>query len=108
MALQVLCEIATSLQSAVFYAMMVEETTNKANKEQVVLVFQWVDDALVACEEFVGLYLTDSIISEALVAVIKDTLLRMKLKIEHCRGQCYNGASSMSGAKKGVAKMLRD
>ena len=42
------------------------------------------------------------------MAAIKDTLLRMSLKIEHCRGQCYDEASSMSGAKKGVAKMLCD
>ena len=42
------------------------------------------------------------------MAVIKDTLLRMNLKIEHCCGQCYDGASSMSGAKKGVAKLLSD
>ena len=108
MALQVLREIAASLQSAVFYTVMVDETTDKANKEQVVLVFRWVDDLLVAHEEFVGLYLTDSITSEALVGVTKDTLLRMNLKIEHCRGQCYDGASSMSGAKKEVAKVLRD
>ena len=105
MALQMLREIAANLQLAVFYAVMMDETTDKANKEQVVLVFRWVDDALVA-REFVGLYLTDSIRSEALVAVIKDTQLRMNLKIEHCRGQCYDGASSMSGAKKGAAKML--
>ena len=107
MALQVLRQIAASLQSAVFYALMVDETTDKANKEQVVLVFQWVDNDLVAHEEFVGLYLTDSITSKALVAVIKDTLLRMYLKIEHCHGQCYIGVSSMFGAKKGVAKLLR-
>ena len=107
MALQVLHEITASLQSAVFFAVMVDGTTDKANQEQVVLVFRWVDDNLVT-HEFVGLYLTASIKSEALVAVIKDTLLRMNLKIEHCRGQCYDGASSMSGAKKGVAKVLFD
>ena len=108
MALQVLRQIAASLQSAVFYALIVDETTDKANEEQVVLVFQWVDNNLVAHEEFVGLYLTDSITLKALVAVIKDMLLRMNLKIEHCRDQCYDGASSMSGAKKGVAKILCD
>ena len=63
MAQQVLREIAASLQSAAFYALMVDETTDKANNEQIVLVFRWVDDALVAHEEFVGLYLTDSITS---------------------------------------------
>ena len=108
MALQVLREIASSLQSAVFHTVMVDETTDMSNQEQVVLVFRWVDNDLASHEEFVGLYQTDSITSDALVAVIKDTLLRMQLKMETCRGQCYDGASSMSGAKKGVAKVLLD
>ena len=37
------------------------------------------------------------------------SFVRMNLKVEkvqHCRGQCYDGASSMSGAKEGVAKKL--
>ena len=108
MAQQVLRQLAASLQSAMFYALMVDETTDKANREQDVLVFRWVDDALTAHKTFVGLYLTDSITSKALVALIKDVLLRMNLKIKHCRGQCYDGASSMTGAKSGVAKILRD
>ena len=108
MAQQVLREIAASLQLAVFYALMVDETTDKANNEQIVLVFRWVDDALVAHEKFVRLYLTDSITSEALVAVIKDTLVRLNLKIQHCRGQCYDGASSRCGTRKGVVKKLLD
>ena len=54
------------------------------------------------------MYLTDSITSEALVVVIKDTLVRLNLKIQHCCGQCYDGASSMCGTRKGVAKTLLD
>ena len=108
MAQQVLREIASTIRSAVFYCIMVDETTDSANQEQVVLVFRYVDEDLVAHEEFVGLYLTDSITSAALVAIIKDTLLRLNLKMKNCRGQCYDGASSMCGAKKGVAKTPRD
>ena len=85
---------------------MLDETTDKANKEQVVFIIWWVDDNLVAHEEFIGLYQTASITSEALVCLIKDVLMRMNLKLKHCRGQCYDGASAMSGAKKGVAKRL--
>ena len=55
-----------------------------------------------------GLYETHSIEAKALVGVIKDTLLRLNLKLEHCRGQCYDGASSMSGVRNGVAKILTD
>ena len=31
----------------------------------------------------------------------------MNLKVENCRGQCYDGAANMNGAKKGVATQLR-
>eukprot|EP00117_Sycon_ciliatum_P039495 scpid76784/ scgid29186/ len=32
----------------------------------------------------------------------------MNLKLHHCRGQCYDGASVMSGCKSGLAKVLSD
>ena len=107
MALQILRQIAAQIQSAVFFTVMVDETTDCSNKEQVVwCMFRWVDDDLTAHEEFIGLYLTNSITAAALVAIIEDTLLRLNIKLENCRGQCYDGASTMSGAKKGVAKVI--
>ena len=108
MALQIFRNVAANIQTAVHYTVMVDETTDQSNKEQVVLVLRWVDEALDVHEEFIGLYATSSTTAESLVSIIKDTLLRMNLKIEHCRGQCYDGASAMSGAKKGVAKILTD
>jgi hypothetical protein len=56
--------------------------------------------------EFIGLYQTGSIQAQSLVAIIKDTLLRLNLKLELCRGQCYDGASVMSGARSGVATII--
>ena len=91
-----------------YFSIMVDETTDMANKEQVVMVFHWVSDELGVHEDFFGLYETHSIEAKALVGVIKDTLLRLNLKLEHCRGQCYDGASSMSGVRNGVAKILTD
>jgi len=52
------------------------------------------------------LYLADSIAATALVAIIEDVILRMNIKLEHCHGQYYDGASTMSGTKKGVAKVI--
>lgn len=57
------------------------------------LVFRWVGEDLVAHKEFIGLYLTESISSAALVKVIEDKILPMNIKLENCRGQCYDGAS---------------
>ena len=39
------------------------------------------------------------------VTAIKDVML-LNAKISDCRGQCYDCASNMSGAKKGVAAII--
>ena len=51
----------------------------------------------------IGLYVTDLI---TLVALIKDVLLRMNLKLENCRCQCHDGASNMRGRISGVATQI--
>ena len=38
--------------------------------------------------------------------VLKDTILRINLRIADCRGQCYDGAANMCGAKKGAASQI--
>ena len=43
-----------------------------------------------------------SIDAATLTNVILDTLVRMDISLSKCRGQCYDGASNMSGAKKSV------
>ena len=37
---------------------------------------------------------------------MQDVLLRMNLKIENARGQCYDGAAAMAGTKTGVATQI--
>ena len=44
--------------------------------------------------------------ANSLVRAIKDCLLRLGLQISCCRGQCYDGASDMSGSKNGVATQI--
>lgn len=40
--------------------------------------------------------------------MIKDILLRLNLSLTRIRGQCYDGATSMTGIRLGVAKQLLD
>ena len=40
-------------------------------------------------------------------AVIHDVLQRLNISVSKLRGQCYNGASAMSGSKQGVATKLQ-
>lgn len=103
----VLCRIVADIQNALFYAVMVDETTDCSNQEQV-LVLRWVDDDLIVHEDFIGLYNVPSISADTLTVVIKDCLQRLNLPISKIRSQCYDGASNMTGAKKGVAKQIQD
>ena len=61
----------------------------------------WVDKFLIAHEEFLGFYEVPNIKSGTLVKIIKVVLLRLSLQL--CRGQCFDGASNMLGKKSGVA-----
>ena len=65
--------------------------------------FRWVDDNLDIHESFIGLYPLSTADAASIVLAIKDILLRLSLNISDARGQCYDGASVMSGPHSGVA-----
>ena len=69
---------------------------------------RWVDNVLEAREIFIGLYEINDIESITLIKVIKDVLLRLNLSLANIRGQCYDGASVMTGHKNVVAKCIQD
>ena len=71
-------------------------------------MLRWVDDLLCVHEEFIGLYEVESIEASSLFFVVKDVLVRLNLTWEKARGQCYDGASNMSGKRSGLAKRITD
>ena len=52
---------------SLYFTVMIDETTDIANTEQVVLVFQWVSSELSVHEEFIDLYQSQSLQASALV-----------------------------------------
>lgn len=106
MGLKVLRDIADSLQKAKYFSIMADEVTDTSNREQVAICIRWVDSNFQPHEEFIGLHRADTITSNELVAILKDVILRMNLSITHCRGQCFDGAANMCGARNGVATQI--
>ena len=74
MALHVLQRIADHIQKSPFLTIMIDETADVSNQEQVT---RSVDDDLEVYEDFLGLYQVTSIGAGSLVAVIKDTMSRL-------------------------------
>ena len=90
----------------VYFTVMADECTDVSNKEQFTIILRWIDSDLNDHEDFIGLYNVDSIDSGTLSDAIKDVLIHMNLNLSRCRGQCYDGASNMSGCRSGVAARL--
>lgn len=105
MAHRIIRGIACEMQSE-FFTIMVDETTDTSTVEQMTIVLRWVSDQLETHEDFVGMYALEKADATTIVAVIKDVCTRLNLPLDHCRGQCYDGASVMRGHRNGVAVQL--
>ena len=81
---------------------MANEVTYSSNKEQVAICLQWIDEKFDAHEDFNALHKVESTKANALVAVLKDVLLRLNLSLANCGGQCYDGVANMAGIRTGV------
>ena len=95
MALSILRDISSELAGK-WFTIMIDETTDVSNAEQMVFCLRYVDANLEVHEQFIGLYNLERTNAEMIVSVVEDVLLRMNLSITNCRGQCYDGASNMS------------
>ena len=104
---RVLRMVSGRIRNATFYSVMIDETTDVSNVEQVVVCFRWVSENFDVHEDFVGLYEVESTGAERLYQVITDVMLRLNLTASKVRGQCYDGASAMSGKKSGVAARMQ-
>lgn len=109
MALNTLRKIAAQLEQSRFFCIMSDESTDVSNREQLMICIRWVDSCLEAHEEFIELYKIDNTKADTIVAAVRDVLTRLNLAISKCRGQCYDGASTMKGPKSGVVtQILKD
>ncbi len=108
MASNVMRQLSFKLQESLFISIMIDETTDITNKEQVTIVFRSVSDEFEVDEDFVGLYTVPCIDAATLFSVIKDIFARFNIPIHKLRGQCYDGCSTMSGHRSGVAKRVQD
>lgn len=75
--------------------------SDQHSKEQVVIFFWWVDSELEAHEEFASTHAKCCTLWYMMSCF--EWVFPSKL-----RGQCYDGAASMSGARNGVAKLIID
>jgi len=104
----ILIKILHDIHSSSFLTIMVDETTDKSNKEQLTLIIRCLDPNFDVFEEFMGLYSLHSTTAASIVSSILDALLRLEIPLSQIRGQCYDGCRTMAGAKSSVAVQIQE
>ena len=85
-----------------YYGIILDETADIANQEQISICFRVVQENFLIEELFLGFYQTSITSSDAICAIMKDVLLQFQFPINKCRGQCYDGAANVSGHISGL------
>ncbi len=94
--------------SPYWYSVIADEATDVACREQFNLSIRHVNDDYVVSEDSIGLFSLPNTKAETLFMVLKDMLTRCNLPLSLCRGQAYDGAATMQGKRKGLAKLVRN
>ena len=106
MAHSILRKFASEASERKYYSVLADETADCSRTEQMCISIRTVTDCLQAEEKVLGLYSVDCCDAASLTATIIDSLQRFNLDITQCRGQCYDGASVMSGHVSGTASRI--
>ncbi|XP_065665466.1 zinc finger MYM-type protein 1-like [Hydra vulgaris] len=99
-------ELSNTIKKRDFFGFMMDNSSDITGKEQVSISFRTVDDEFQINEDFCGFYETATTKSKDLFLIKKDVLLRSNLRLENCRGQCYDGAAAMSSEIAGLQKLV--
>ena len=103
---EVLRKIVSEIHGSKQFGIIVDETSDIANKEQMSIVIRYISKDFVPIESFVGFVNVESTTGEALYDQINMALLSLNIHLEDCVAQGYDGASNMRGKNKGLATRI--
>ncbi len=103
---RILRDIISEVCQAKYYTIIADKVTDLSNKEQLSLTLRYVLNGRVK-EVFVDFIFVERITGEVLAHSILQWLTTWNLPHSDIRGQCYDGASSMSGAKSGCMASIK-
>ncbi|XP_048594755.1 zinc finger MYM-type protein 1-like [Brassica napus] len=102
---EVLKSIMEEIDHGVF-GLMVDESADVSNKEQMAVVFRFVDKSGLVKERFVGVTHVKETSSLSLKSAVDDLFAKHGLSLKQLRGQGYDGASNMKGQFNGLRALV--
>lgn len=100
--------IVSEIENASFLSLMADDTTDIAEKNQLVLVFRYELNGLL-CERFWGFFNPENQCSDGLSkCIIEQLQIVLKYSPEKLIAQSYDGAAVMSGQNSGVQVRVKE
>ena len=101
--------IIAEVKNSKFYTIIADEAADCSNKEKMSLVLRFVDKDNNIKEDFLKfIHCREGLHGSELATVLLKGIHDLGLDISNCRGQCYDGAGSVSGHINGLnAHILR-
>ena len=101
---KVILQIKPDNTSNYFFSILADEAMDCSQKEQMSLVFRFIDTNHTIHKEFTGfVHLKYGLSGKAIAQSITERVSELGLDIKKCRGQGYDGAGNVAGYKNGAA-----
>lgn len=101
-------QICEEIRESEGFVIIADEARDVSSKEQLSLCLRYINKHLIVNECFVGFSDLSELNAKALSEKIVEVLTKLGLDIKKCIGQCYDGASVMSGAATGVHQRINE
>ena len=85
-----------------WYGIIIDETSDISRAEQVSFCLGYIANGSKK-EEFVGFHATKATDGESLYQLVKEVISKLHLDLQNIVGECFYGASNMSGVNKGLS-----
>ncbi|KAL9856982.1 putative transcription factor and/or regulators TTF-type(Zn) family [Arabidopsis thaliana] len=102
---EVIRSIIEEMDNDVF-GLLVDESADASDKEQMAVVFRFVDKYGVVKERFIGVIHVQETSSLSLKSAIDSLFAKYGLSLKKLRGQGYDGASNMKGEFNGLRSLI--
>ena len=99
-------KIIHEIKQAKLFSLILDEATDCSNKEQLAVGLRFVDEFGQIREEFIEFVHIHSCIGADIAEQLRYLLERLGLDINNIRGQGYDGAANMSGARSGASSVI--
>ncbi|XP_065664449.1 52 kDa repressor of the inhibitor of the protein kinase-like [Hydra vulgaris] len=99
--------VLSEVRKNVFFSIIADEACDSSTKEQMSLVLRFVDSDFNIREDFIQfIHCSEGVKGKDLFNVFLNCVSNLNLDIKNCRGQGYDGASSVSGYINGLSAQV--